>query len=47
MIEIIGIRFRNAGKIYYFAVASWSSKNDEVIGDLSKEVYARPLASRH
>ena len=34
------------GKIYYFAVAAWSSKNDEIIGDLSKEVYARPLASR-
>lgn len=34
------------GKIYYFAVAAWSSKNDEIIGDLSKEVFARPLSSR-
>lgn len=32
------------GKIYYFAVATWSAYDDRVIGKLSKEVYARPLA---
>lgn len=31
------------GKIYYFAVASWSVLDDRIIGPLSKEVYARPL----
>jgi len=31
------------GKIYYFAVASWSSLDDRITGPLSKEVYARPL----
>ena len=31
------------GKIYYFAVASWSSLDDRIIGPLSKEVFARPL----
>jgi len=30
------------GTIYYFAVASWSRVNDNVIGELSKEVFARP-----
>ena len=32
------------GRIYYFAVAAYSSYNSNVIGDLSKEVFARPLA---
>ena len=31
------------GKIYYFAIASWSIYDDRVIGQLSKEVFARPL----
>ncbi|MBR4180206.1 MAG: fibronectin type III domain-containing protein, partial [Treponema sp.] len=31
------------GKIYYFAVASWSALDDRITGPLSKEVYARPL----
>ena len=31
------------GKIYYFAVASWSSLDDRITGPLSKEVFARPL----
>ena len=31
------------GKIYYFAVASWSALDDRIIGPLSKEVFARPL----
>ncbi|MCQ2598337.1 MAG: fibronectin type III domain-containing protein [Treponema sp.] len=30
------------GTIYYFAVASWSKVNENVIGDLSREVFARP-----
>ncbi|MBR5646392.1 MAG: hypothetical protein IKX23_07115 [Treponema sp.] len=33
------------GKIYYFAVAAWSSLDNRVIGPLSKEVYARPMSS--
>lgn len=32
------------GKIYYFAVAAWSVYDDRVVGNLSKEVFARPLA---
>lgn len=31
------------GRIYYFAVASWSNLDERVIGPLSKEVFARPL----
>ncbi len=31
------------GKIYYFAVASWSALDDRIVGPLSKEVFARPL----
>ncbi len=31
------------GKIYYFAVASYSKVDGRIIGTLSKEVYARPL----
>ncbi len=31
------------GKIYYFAIAAYSRVNDEIMGVLSKEVYARPL----
>ena len=31
------------GKIYYFAIASWSALDDRITGPLSKEVYARPL----
>ena len=31
------------GKIYYFAVASWSALDDRITGPLSKEVFARPL----
>ena len=30
------------GTIYYFAVATWSKYNENVIGALSKEVFARP-----
>ncbi len=30
------------GTIYYFAVATWSRVNENVIGELSKEVFARP-----
>ena len=32
------------GKIYYFAVATWSVYDMRVTGNLSKEVFARPLA---
>ena len=32
------------GRIYYFAVAAWSAYDDRVVGKLSKEVFARPLA---
>lgn len=32
------------GKIYYFAVAAWSKYDERVVGNLSKEVFARPLA---
>ena len=32
------------GKIYYFSVAAWSVFDETVVGRLSKEVYARPLA---
>ncbi|MCQ2591892.1 MAG: hypothetical protein MJ188_03840 [Treponema sp.] len=31
------------GRIYYFAVASWSSLDDRIVGQLSQEVFARPL----
>lgn len=31
------------GKIYYFAVATYSKLDDRIIGVFSKEVYARPL----
>lgn len=31
------------GKIYYFAVATYSKLDDRIIGTFSKEVYARPL----
>lgn len=31
------------GKIYYFSVASYSDKDNKIMGILSKEVYARPL----
>lgn len=31
------------GRIYYFAVATWSALDSRIIGNLSKEVYARPL----
>ena len=31
------------GKIYYFSVASYSSIDENILGELSKEVYARPL----
>ena len=31
------------GKIYYFAIATWSALDDRIVGNLSKEVYARPL----
>ena len=34
------------GTIYYFAVATWSRVNDNVIGELSKEVFARPRKTR-
>lgn len=32
------------GRIYYFAVAGWSTYDERVIGNLSQEVFARPLA---
>lgn len=32
------------GKIYYFAVAAWSALDERIVGALSKEVYARPMA---
>ena len=32
------------GRIYYFAVAAWSVHDMRVVGNLSKEVFARPLA---
>lgn len=32
------------GKIYYFAIAAWSALDMRVVGELSKEVFARPLA---
>ena len=32
------------GRIYYFALAAYSAYNSNVIGDLSKEVFVRPLA---
>ena len=32
------------GKIYYFAIAAWSASDMRVVGELSKEVFARPLA---
>ena len=32
------------GKIYYFAVASYSKADNRILGELSKEVYARPSA---
>ena len=31
------------GKIYYFAVATYSNQDERIVGSLSKEVYARPL----
>ncbi len=34
------------GKIYYFALAAWSAHDKRVVGELSKEVFARPLAYR-
>lgn len=32
------------GKIYYFAVATYSAIDENISGDLSREVYARPCA---
>lgn len=32
------------GRIYYFAIAAWSSYDERVVGKLSQEVFARPLA---
>lgn len=32
------------GKIYYFAVAAYSALDESVVGEKSKEVFARPLA---
>ena len=32
------------GKIYYFAIAAYSALDESVIGEKSKEVFARPLA---
>lgn len=34
------------GKVYYFAVASYSKYDDKIMGELSKEVFARPLKNR-
>ncbi|MGL4981579.1 MAG: LamG-like jellyroll fold domain-containing protein [Treponemataceae bacterium] len=33
------------GKIYYFAIAAYSSKKQRLMGVLSKEIFARPLRS--
>ena len=38
--EISGLK---NGKIYYFAVASYSKYNKDIVGELSEEVFARPL----
>lgn len=35
------------GTIYYFAIASISSVDHKITGDLSKEVYARPCVDRY
>lgn len=35
------------GTIYYFAIASISSVNHKITGELSKEVYARPCVDRY
>ena len=39
------VTFKNLknGKIYYFAIAAYSDVNKEIMGTLSKEVWARPL----
>ena len=42
MIEIVGIRFKKVGKIYYFAVASYSKYDGRIMGELSRETFARP-----
>jgi hypothetical protein len=34
------------GRIYYFAVASYGDEDANVVGALSKEVYARPIAAQ-
>lgn len=34
------------GKIYYFAVASYARNNEQILGELSREVHARPLKSK-
>jgi hypothetical protein len=39
-IKLTGLAY---GKVYYFAVASYSEYDATVIGELSKEVHARPL----
>lgn len=39
-VELTGLE---NGKIYYFAIASWSSLDERIIGELSQEVFARPL----
>ncbi len=31
------------GKIYYFAISSWSKTDERITGELSAEVFARPL----
>lgn len=33
------------GRIYYFAICAYSAKSRKIVGDLSKEVYARPCVS--
>ena len=42
MAEIIGVRFKSVGKIYYFAVASYSKYDNRIMGELSRETFARP-----
>ena len=31
MIEIIGVRFKNGGKVYYFSPGSWKVKSGDLV----------------
>lgn len=43
--NVINVKIKGLknGKIYYFAVSSYSKYGKNIMGELSKEVYARPL----